>query len=138
MWWRSDGYAERKPASARDHIERIAGYRNQRGVDDAQLERKECKLCQHQRTRLVCGHWIHQGHAHRHDNVHGDRLGTGRNHRVLDCGKRDYLRSNAHGYVRRPAEQHCCGLIGSSELDDNQCDLGEHRRSGNVWANWID
>jgi hypothetical protein len=137
MWWRFAGHAkEFHPAC--DHACRSAEHSGPWHVNGAELENKQHNLGQHQRSRHLPGHWFGTSHAYSDHDLYGDRDGTGRNNPVLNCGKRNRFRSTADGCFERPAQHHRAGRIGSSELDDNQYDFGQHRGSGNIRGDWID
>ena len=142
LWWNIERkrFAVHGPAEgAYNQLCRSAGYDRQRCVDGSHLEYKQCELCQYQRHRHGIGQWIADGHSHSDDNLYGDGNWSGGDDCVFNGGDRSRLRSksSAHGFLQRPAHKHCGRGVGGFELDYKQCDLGEHRRGGIIWGEWI-
>jgi len=141
MRWRIHGNTKqsRQPAeSSHDRLQRSAGNSGQRRVHRAQLDYEQCDFRQRERSWHLSRQWLDESHSHNHDHLYGDSSGAGRNNKVIHRCERRNFRSDAHDYFQCAAQQRCPGCFGSSELVDQQCDIGEHRWSWNIWGEWID
>lgn len=137
-----DGHAANVLAkSADDQLVSSACDGDQWHIGDAEVEDNQRSVSHHQRPGKLCGRRFGNRQACSHDNLHCDGERSRRKGQCRDSDNGDPFgpaTSTAHHLVQCTTREYSHWSFGDLELDDDQCQFGEHSGVGYLCCKWID